>query len=223
MKIRTRLFVLVAAALLLTTTVILAPRISEARRAGWLGGQPAPSADAAIIQKGQDKDQKGDIIVVSSYHNDTSIPLREMKPQLALPKQQHSNENPKVPNRHIDSHDPVVQDNLSDLKSLMALNMPSPILNFNGIRFPGVGCNCAPPDTNGEVGATQYVQMVNEGFQVFDKTTGASVLGPVGISTIWTGFGWSMRNRRRRRSGRALRSTCQPLGHQPVCRRRRSD
>src|SRR5213075_2300128 len=34
-----------------------------------------------------------------------------------------------------------------------------------------------------------YLQIVNEGYQVFNKTTGASVLGPVGISTIWTGFG----------------------------------
>ena len=36
---------------------------------------------------------------------------------------------------------------------------------------------------------TQYVQMVNEGFQVFNKTTGASVLGPDRIATLWTGFG----------------------------------
>ncbi len=67
--------------------------------------------------------------------------------------------------------------------------MPAPILNFDGIPFPGVVCNCAPPDTDGEVGLTQYVQIVNEGYQVFNKTTGASVLGPVAISTIWTGFG----------------------------------
>jgi hypothetical protein len=67
--------------------------------------------------------------------------------------------------------------------------MPSPTLNFTGIPFPGVACNCAPPDTNGEVGLTQYVQIVNEGYQVFNKTTGASILGPVGISTIWSGFG----------------------------------
>jgi hypothetical protein len=38
------------------------------------------------------------------------------------------------------------------------------------------------------VGATQYVQIVNEGYQVFNKTTGASVLGPVGITSVWTGF-----------------------------------
>src|SRR4029077_6294849 len=61
--------------------------------------------------------------------------------------------------------------------------------NFDGILFPGVGCNCAPPDTNGAIGKTQYVQIVNEGYQVFDKSTGNSLLGPSAISSIWTGFG----------------------------------
>jgi hypothetical protein len=185
-KMRTRLIVIATAALLLTT-VILLPRISEARRSKWLGGETAPAANPAPVVT-QSRDQKGDITVVASYHNDTSIPLRDMKPQLAIPKQQHSNENPKVPTQHKDSPDTVVQDRFSDLKSLIAANMPSPLLNFNGIGFPGVACNCAPPDTDGEVGATQYVQIVNEGYQVFNKTTGASMLGPVGISTIWTGF-----------------------------------
>jgi hypothetical protein len=31
--------------------------------------------------------------------------------------------------------------------------------------------------------------MVNNGFQVFDKSTGASTFGPAGISTLWSGFG----------------------------------
>jgi hypothetical protein len=64
-----------------------------------------------------------------------------------------------------------------------------PGLNFNGIPFPGVVCNCAPPDTDGYVGLTQYVQIVNEGYQVFDKATGNSVLGPLSIRSIWAGFG----------------------------------
>ena len=50
-------------------------------------------------------------------------------------------------------------------------------------------CNCAPPDTNGYVGQTQYVQIVNEGYQVFDKATGNSVLGPASINSVWAGFG----------------------------------
>ncbi|MGH7939065.1 MAG: dockerin type I repeat-containing protein, partial [Bryobacteraceae bacterium] len=50
-------------------------------------------------------------------------------------------------------------------------------------------CNCAPPDTNGYVGLTQYVQIVNEGYQVFDKFTGVSTLGPASIKSVWAGFG----------------------------------
>ena len=73
-------------------------------------------------------------------------------------------------------------------------SIPSPVLQWAGIPFPGVGCNCAPPDTNGEVGKTQYVQMVNEGLQVFDKLTGTSLLGPVAISSIWSGFGGACQN-----------------------------
>jgi hypothetical protein len=44
------------------------------------------------------------------------------------------------------------------------------------------------------VGATQYVQIVNEGLQVFDKSTQASLLGPVGITTLWNGFGGVCQN-----------------------------
>src|SRR5256714_3914491 len=88
---------------------------------------------------------------------------------------------------HVDMPDPVVDRGLLGL--LVPDTMPATILNFDGIPYPGVSCNCAPPDTNGEVGATQYVQIVNEGYQVFSKSTGASVFGPVGITTIWSGFG----------------------------------
>lgn len=47
----------------------------------------------------------------------------------------------------------------------------------------------APPDTNGTVGATQYVQWVNGSFAVFDKTTHALVSGPTAGNTLWSGFG----------------------------------
>jgi len=90
---------------------------------------------------------------------------------------------PRIGHSRSARHDPAVQTKLS------APNMPSPGLNFDGIAFPGVNCNCAPPDTNGEVGATQYVQIVNTGLQVFNKTTGASVLGPISIESLWSGFG----------------------------------
>ena len=102
---------------------------------------------------------------------------------------------------HKDVPDQAVQK--ESLLGRLAPSIPAPILNFAGIPFPGVGCNCAPPDTNGEVGATQYVQIVNQGYQVFDKTTGASILGPNDIESIWTGFGGVCQT-----SVRVIRSCC---------------
>jgi hypothetical protein len=126
----------------------------------------------------------GNITVGRDYKHDVSPPLRTIRPPVSPPRHEHEvNINPHINSGHQDQPDPVVQ------SSPFAAAMPSPLLNFNGIPFPGVACNCAPPDTNGEVGLTQYVQIVNEGYQVFNKSTGASVLGPVSISTIWSGFG----------------------------------
>src|SRR6476660_7460222 len=125
----------------------------------------------------------------TSYKNDVSPALRDMPPVTYLGGKEHeASTNPAIRSAHSDTKDSVVQ------KVMAPLAMPAPILNFNGIPFPGVTCNCAPPDTDGEVGATQYVQMVNEGFQVFDKTTGASLLGPSGIATLWSGFGGVCQN-----------------------------
>jgi hypothetical protein len=119
-----------------------------------------------------------------SYKNDTSRPAIELARLPVKPSpRKKDNDNPKVQvGSTTNVKDPVVQ-------TVMApLAMPTPIINIAGVPFPGVNCHCSPPDTNGEVGATQYVQIVNEGYQVFNKTTGASVLGPASISSIWTGF-----------------------------------
>ncbi len=67
----------------------------------------------------------------------------------------------------------------------------------SGLGFAGVGQGdygfsdqYAPPDTNGAVGATQYVQWVNTAFAVFDKSTGAIAAGfPKPGNSIWSGFG----------------------------------
>jgi hypothetical protein len=130
-----------------------------------------------------------------SYHNDVSPALRDLPTMWPPPDSKgekeelrEANLNPKLPlPLHVDVPDPVVE--RGGLLKTLIPDIPSPTLNFDGIPFPGVGCSCAPPDTNGAVGLTQYVQMVNEGYQVFNKTTGASILGPTAITTIWSGFG----------------------------------
>src|SRR5882672_6940529 len=193
MKMRTRLIVLLAAVFLLITTVILLPRIIEAKRLKGISADKSLAA-TPVLTSGTNQDQKTSVIVGASVHNDTSPPLRDMKQAKVRNKvEREANENPKLPTNHKDSPDPVVQ-GPNSLMAFAGLNVPSPILNFDGIAFPGVACNCAPPDTNGEVGATQYVQIVNEGFQVFNKSTGASQLGPSGITTLWSGFGGVCQN-----------------------------
>src|SRR5579864_8069406 len=53
----------------------------------------------------------------------------------------------------------------------------------------GFSVTGAPPDTEGTVGATQYVQWVNTSFAIFNKTTGALIAGPTAGNTLWSGFG----------------------------------
>lgn len=126
------------------------------------------------------------VSIGASQRHDRSAPLRDMpaKPVRALPAEDEEGDDRGGEDRNRPhAVDTVVQGTLA------APAIPATSLSFDGIGFPGVSCNCAPPDTNGEVGATQYAQVVNEGLQVWDKSTGASVFGPVGISTLWAGFG----------------------------------
>ncbi|MGH8040813.1 MAG: InlB B-repeat-containing protein [Rudaea sp.] len=75
------------------------------------------------------------------------------------------------------------------------LNTPGAIHNMDGVGNGFTGpqgtffIQYAPPDTEGAVGWTQFVSLVNTGLAVFDKTTGNVVYGPVPTSTLWSGFG----------------------------------
>lgn len=73
----------------------------------------------------------------------------------------------------------------------LATVAPTAGLNFEGLGegIPGFFIVGAPPDTNGAVGLTQYVQWVNTSFAVFDKSTGNMLLGPLAGNTLWQGFG----------------------------------
>jgi uncharacterized membrane protein len=71
------------------------------------------------------------------------------------------------------------------------LQAPTQNLSFEGLGNASLGftVNSAPPDTNGAVGSTQYVQWVNSSFAVFDKATGNLISGPTAGNLLWTGFG----------------------------------
>jgi hypothetical protein len=125
--------------------------------------------------------------VNAAVHSDVSPPLRTLR------SKPHAYALTEKPFRPIPTGPATTT--LPD-GALQATTGPQ-IAATNGLGFAGVGNgdygfapNAAPPDTNGAVGATQYVQWVNESFAVFDKSTGAIAPGfPKAGNTLWTGFG----------------------------------
>jgi hypothetical protein len=126
--------------------------------------------------------------------HDVSPPLRDLQPPLTppgpprqrpLPKPHPSGPSTSAPSQV----DPVLQTSPSPS---VAVALGS---SFDGLGDGFVGpqgaytINFAPPDPNGAVGTTQFVEWVNSSFAVFDKATGTPLYGPVAASTLWTGFG----------------------------------
>lgn len=151
----------------------------------------AVSAQAASVESTTLIPVGNGIQAATSYYNDISLPLYYLPPARADGGEigREGPENPPIRHPHVDEVDPVIQNQFGASTFAPAAAMPAPIRNFDGLNYVGGGSVGAPPDPNGEVGTTQYVQMVNSGLQVFNKTTGASVLGPIAISSIWSGFG----------------------------------
>jgi hypothetical protein len=123
--------------------------------------------------------------VMPATHSDVSPPLRDLVQQNERRGFRIKPVGPIPHTPNISPEDPVQQTTVGPLVAVTA-----------GLNFAGVGNgdygfvpNAAPPDTNGAVGATQYVQWVNESFAVFNKATGALVHGPVAGNTLWSGFG----------------------------------
>jgi len=141
------------------------------------------------------KQDPGDpvLIVGNAVHSDVSPPLRDMAsaPISSGSKKEKEHKALPIGNAGANRADPVIQ---SSPGTALA---PTPGLNFAGVGNGDYGFapNAAPPDTNGVVGATQYVQWVNESFAVFNKSTGAIASGfPKAGNTLWSGFGGGCQN-----------------------------
>ncbi len=69
-------------------------------------------------------------------------------------------------------------------------NIPAPTVSFDAQgNISGVN----PPDPVGDVGPNHYVAMSNSSLQIFDKA-GTTLLGPININTLWSGFGGPCQN-----------------------------
>ena len=127
--------------------------------------------------------------VTAEIRHDVSAPLRDLKP---LPeKQEFEPEGEEHSDGVILKSTPIAARRtarpMAAQTSAATHAATTAGLNFDGISYSGFGS--APSDANGAVGATQYVQVVNARFAVYDKTSGVLLMGPVGVNTIWSGFG----------------------------------
>ncbi len=126
--------------------------------------------------------------LVELDHSDVSPPLRRIVP---IPPRFQDNEEHEV--KRLPHHHPFRA--LGRQPDLALQSAPGPLVgttpgvNFDGVGLPGYTPTGAPPDTNGAIGATQYVQWVNTAFSVFDKATGNKLYGPANGNTLWQGFG----------------------------------
>lgn len=119
-------------------------------------------------------------------HFDVSKPLRDIEPIQPEPGEPHAKPLRLLNPTATGWADGAVQTESGPLVSATIG------LNFEGVGLGnGYGVNAAPPDTNGSVGRSHYVQWVNEAFAIFDKT-GHQVYpssGGAAGNTLFSGFG----------------------------------
>ena len=128
--------------------------------------------------------------VRSDSRHDVSLPLRAMAQTAkagshvrhAMPQPGHNYKLPEGP----PGPDTVIQE-----RYLPKIHTAK-VLAFNAIREDEARAN--PPDTNGAVGSTQFVEITNWDYAVYDKASGKAVLKPTNINTIFTGFGGRCEN-----------------------------
>jgi hypothetical protein len=137
------------------------------------------------------QDQNNRMQIIPETGHDTSQPLRDLESSI-------SNQAVAVPQRIM----PVLRPHPTTTATaaqadpvLQTTTLPSVAATL-GLNFDGLGngvfgfvVNAAPPDAEGVVGATQYVQWINSSFAVFDKATGAKLMGPTAGNAFWAGFG----------------------------------
>src|SRR5258708_24040874 len=135
-------------------------------------------ATAQILIVNQDVDHYTSIALrdMPLAANSAAVPMREVEPARSIP----------LPSGLKAANGPDAALQTSKLPTSEAL-LPIVGPSFDGLGqgFPGFTIPGAPPDTNGAVGLTQYVQWINTSIAVFDKATGNLILGPVAGNSVF--------------------------------------
>jgi hypothetical protein len=132
----------------------------------------------------------GPTTIRRDVHHDVSPPLREMIKYAPPPSLERREVEPL---KRIPLPPGLAQLEEDPVRQTTTVPPPTPPVSqsFEGLGNGQYGFSVtgAPPDTEGSVGATQYVQWVNTSFAIFNKSNGALIAGPTAGNTLWSGFG----------------------------------
>jgi len=135
------------------------------------------------LASAQDVPVQRNPIVMHSTHATTTQAFRDMK---EVPWHNAVKVMPEH-RRYGAAHIGNAPDTVAQTENLPTVSTTN-LLSFDGIN-DAQGGGFVPPDTNAAVGATQVVETVNVAYAVYDKTTGAQILAPKNIQTLYTPLG----------------------------------
>jgi len=180
-----KLIVALVMAALAGATVALAGGGSAGQRATYGLVRASNSAAAASSTASASAASSFGPTVIDGIYQGESPPVSQLPILPVIPGPLHTRDNESLRSGGSNAQDPVVQHRKG------AGPLSAPIQNFDGICLPfgppcneASSCSCLPPDTNGEVGATQYVQTVNTDFAVYSKT-GQVLRTATPINQLW--------------------------------------
>jgi len=122
--------------------------------------------------------------VAYDVKHDVSLPLSEMA--RSTPPVRHHRVRIREQVRNLHSAPSPAESDAAVQDVYLSNVSTTQVIAFDGIT--GNDAMAAPPDTNGSVGTTQFVEITNSDYEVFDKATGKVLLPPTSYLTIWRGF-----------------------------------
>ncbi|TDR46614.1 hypothetical protein DFR29_103148 [Tahibacter aquaticus] len=137
----------------------------------------------------------GGVVVGHAVRSDVSPPMRDVLGSYPAPQVGADGQDVYViPNQFVKPRSADMSEFLRSLSQRNAQTSPSgtpapsTIVAANGLSL-AVGGGGVPPDTNGDVSPTHFIQWINTSWAIFDKTTGARLAGPTAGNSFFAGFG----------------------------------
>jgi len=126
--------------------------------------------------------------VTECIYHDVSPPLTDITPHPSLPKSIDlvDDESPEFVTPPKAGALPIGEDPVWQ-KENGSKGTVTPYQNFEALRNSDNTVRITPPDSDGDIGPDHYFAMVNNVFEIFNRS-GSSIYGPFGNTTIWDGW-----------------------------------